>query len=93
MGISIANQRTEEGTNLIRSLGRKRTSNVHEKVRDKAAEQIIFVTDAPDETIIPQHRKFLERREQEAKNKEEADQGSKDLIKLFLKKNESCAKK
>ena len=59
---------------------------MHEKVRDKAAEQFIPVKDVPDETIIPQFRNFLERLEQEVKNKEEADQDSKDLIKLFLKK-------
>ena len=41
MGISIDNQDAEEGPNVTMSLGRKRTSDVHERVRDKAAEQVI----------------------------------------------------
>ena len=42
MGISIVNQHAEEGPYITRSLGRKHTSNVHEKARDKAAEQVII---------------------------------------------------
>eukprot|EP00112_Aurelia_sp_Birch-Aquarium-sp1_P001082 Seg11109.1 transcript_id=Seg11109.1/GoldUCD/mRNA.D3Y31 product="hypothetical protein" protein_id=Seg11109.1/GoldUCD/D3Y31 len=44
------------------------------------------VKDVPDDAIIPQFRKFLERLEQEVKNKKEDDLDSKELIKLFLKK-------
>ena len=84
MGISIDNQDAEEGTNVTMSLGRKRTSDVHERVRDKAAEQVISFKDVPDETIIPQFWKLLERFV--VKNKEESDLDSKELIKLFLKK-------
>ena len=43
------------------SFGRKRTSNVHERIRDKAAKQVISFKDVLDETIIPQFRKLLER--------------------------------
>ena len=79
MGLSIDNQDAEEEPNVTMSLGRKRTSDVHERVRDKAAEQVISFKDVPDETIIPQFWKLLERFV--VKNKEE-----KELIKLFLEK-------
>ena len=156
MGIPIADQHAEEGPNVTRTLGRKRTLNVLEKVRDKTAEQIISlisrlesdlrskvfsdsakeliedtrlltdlkmlaihvqsrgaifisnleranylttvrkiipsVKDVPDETIIPQFRKFLEMLEQEVKNKKEDDLESKELIKLFLKKERELYK-
>ena len=41
MGISIDNQDAEEGPNVTMSVGRKCTSDVHERVRDKAVEQVI----------------------------------------------------
>ena len=66
---------------------------MHERVGDKAAQQIISVNEVTDETIIHQFRNFLERLEQEMKNKEEADLDSKEMTKLFLKKKESCTKK
>ena len=59
------------------------------KLETKQPNKLLSVKDVPDETIICQFGKFLEGLEQEAKKKEEADQDSKDLITLFLKKSES----
>ena len=63
------------------------------KLEIKQLSKLLSVKDVPDETIIRQFRKFLEGLEQKAKKKGEADQDSKDLITLFLKKSKSCAKK
>ena len=88
MGISIANQHAEEEPNTTRSLGRKSTSNVHERVEDIA---VIYLLKMFDETIILQFRKFLERLEQEVKNKD-VYLDSKELIELFLKKERELYK-
>ena len=50
----------------------------------KLSSKLYLLKMFPDETIIPQFWKLLEKFV--VKNKEEADLDSKDLIKLFLKK-------